>query len=97
MKVNDLSPETLHAYRAPIFKNYELLVRFQIPIMHIISENDRIVPPGENTLKLKQYLHKSGHFMQLIRVKEGTPESHGHHFTHPEPDRVVRFIRRNAK
>jgi len=97
MKVNGLTAETSHAYRAPIFKNYGLLVRYQIPIMHVISENDRIVPPEENTLKLKTYLFNRGHSMELIRVKKGTSVSHGHHFTHPEPDRVVRFIRRHAK
>jgi hypothetical protein len=97
MKVNGLTPETSHAYRAPIFKNYGLLVRYQIPIMHVISENDRIVPPEENTLKLKTYLFNRGHSMDLIRIKKRTAFSQGHHFTHPEPDRVARFIRRHAK
>lgn len=82
---------------APVFKNYGILVQYQIPVMHIISDNDTVVPPVENTLKLKQYFEAEGHAMDLIRVKEGTRVSHGHHFTHPQPDRVVRFIRQHAK
>ena len=41
-----------------------------IPILHIVSENDRIVPPKENTYVLKSRLAKHGHEMEVISVPE---------------------------
>ena len=97
LEVNDLTEDSGREYVPPIFKNFHILVQSEIPVMHIISENDTIVPPAENTLRLKSLLESRGHFMDLIRVSEGTAVSGGHHFTHPQPDRVVRFILQNAK
>ena len=51
-----------------------------------------VVPPQENTLLLKQHLIKHGWDMQVIDVAEGTARSNGHHFDHPDPVRVVKFI-----
>lgn len=68
-----------------------------IPILHIVSENDRVVPPQENTYLLRDALRKLGHDMEIISVPEGTRKSNGHHFDHPDPDRVVQFIRRHAE
>lgn len=69
----------------------------KIPILHIVAENDRVVPPKENTYLLKKQLEAAGHGMQVISVAEGTEKSNGHHFTHPDPDRVVEFISTAAK
>ena len=63
-----------------------------IPLMHIVSESDQVVPPSENTYILRERLAALGHPMQIISVKEGTKESNGHHFTHPDPKRVAEFI-----
>jgi pimeloyl-ACP methyl ester carboxylesterase len=73
-----------------------VIAKHRIPVMHIISENDAVVPPSENTKILQQRLQQHGHDMTIISVAQGTEESHGHHFTHPEPDRVVQFIRQHA-
>lgn len=97
MEVNDLTPDTSRDYFPPVFRHFEILVRYQIPIMHIISDNDTVVPPSENTLRLDEYFKSQGYSMELIRVPKGTRSSHGHHFKHPQPDRVVRFIRSHAK
>ncbi|MBT5928464.1 MAG: hypothetical protein HOH33_17820 [Verrucomicrobia bacterium] len=97
MLVNGLTVETAQSFKAPVFENYEILIQHQIPIMHIISDNDTVVPPLENTLRLKTLLEQKGHSMDLLRVAEGTTSSHGHHFTHPQPDRVVRFIKTHAQ
>ena len=37
-------------------------------------------------------LEKLGWKMDIISVKEGTAKSKGHHFNHPDPQRVVEFI-----
>lgn len=67
-----------------------------IPILHIISLNDQVVPPAENTLLLKKRLEDAGGEMLLLTVDQGTPESHGHHFSHPAPVQVADFIERHG-
>jgi sialidase-1 len=71
-----------------------IIAKARIPILHIVSENDRVVPPAENTYLLRDELRKFGHDMEIISVPGGTEKSYGHHFDHPEPARVVDFIRR---
>lgn len=68
----------------------------KIPLLHIVSESDRVVPPKENTYVLRDALLRMGHKMEVISVAEGTEKSNGHHFTHPEPQRVVEFIVRHS-
>jgi pimeloyl-ACP methyl ester carboxylesterase len=68
----------------------------KIPILHIVSENDRVVPPSENTYRLRRELKELGHTMSIISVPQGTEKSSGHHFSHPDPQRVIEFIRRHA-
>ena len=63
-----------------------------IPLLHIVSENDQIVPPAENTYVLKKRVEAAGGNFEVISLPEGTAKSSGHHFTHPDPDRVVRFM-----
>ncbi len=62
----------------------------------IVSENDVIVPPFENTYLLRDRLAKHGHNLEIISVAQGTEKSNGHHFDHPDPNRVVKFILRHA-
>ena len=67
--------------------------------MHIVSENDRVVPPKENTYILQQRYQKLGGKMTVTSVKEGSEKSKGHHFTLlPEHiKKAVEFISSNAK
>ena len=68
------------------------IAKARIPILHIVSENDNVVPPAENTYLLQRKLRERGHSMEIISVPRGTQKSHGHHFEHPEPKRVVDFV-----
>ena len=72
-----------------------ILAKAKIPILHIVAENDRIVPPQENTYLLKKRIEEARHTMQIISVAEGTEKSNGHHFEHPEVARVVEFIQKH--
>jgi arylsulfatase A-like enzyme/pimeloyl-ACP methyl ester carboxylesterase len=74
----------------------EAIARSGVPLLHIISMNDRVVPVEENTLLLKQQVEKWGGTLSTIEVKEGTEKSQGHHFDHPAVDQVVDFIKRHA-
>jgi lysophospholipase L1-like esterase/pimeloyl-ACP methyl ester carboxylesterase len=69
-----------------------VIAKAKIPLLHIVSENDRVVPPAENTYLLQGRIEQHGHNLNVISVPIGTAESNGHHFDHPDPDRVVTFI-----
>lgn len=72
------------------------IAKLRIPILHIVSLNDRIVPPAENSFPLAERYRKLGGDIDVIEVPEGTAKSNGHHFEHPDPIRVADFIERNA-
>lgn len=74
----------------------EPIANAQIPALHIVSLNDQIVPPQENTFVLAEQYRKLGGQIEVIRVAQGTEQSGGHHFTHPDPVRVADFIERFA-
>ena len=70
----------------------DVIAKHKIPLMTIVSENDEIVPPKENTYVLNSKLKERGHSIEVLSIAEGTEKSGGHHFTHPEPQRVVEFF-----
>ncbi len=73
-----------------------IVAAHKIPVMHIVSENDVIVPPAENTRVLEERIQKAGHSITVISVAEGTEKSNGHHFEHPDPPRIVAFMQQHA-
>lgn len=83
-------------YRGNPVDHAAVLAGAGIPMLHIVSENDRVVPPNENTYLLRRRLESQGQRLELISVAQGTEKSHGHHFDHPQPERVVNFIRRHT-
>lgn len=91
-----LSEQDALAYANNPIDTAKVIGEARIPVLHIVAENDRIVPPQENTYLLKERMLASGNLMQVISVAEGTEKSSGHHFTHPNPQRVVDFIAEHA-
>ncbi len=73
------------------------IAKAKIPLRHVISLNDRVVPPEHNTLEAQRRLGQLGHTMDLVSVKEGTAESSGHHFPLPEVFASARFILRHTQ
>ncbi len=88
-------PEAL-AHRGNPIDHAAVLAGAGIPMLHIVSENDRVVPPNENTYLLRRHLESQGQRLDIISVARGTEKSHGHHFDHPQPERVVDFIHRHT-
>jgi len=74
----------------------ETIAKAKIPLLHIVSETDEVVPPKENTYLLKRRIEQYGHTLAVISVPQGTKQSHGHHFTHPAQEQVVDFINKHA-
>ncbi len=91
-----LSANEADRYRGQPIDKAPIIASAKIPILHIVAENDRVVPPSENTYLLRDALRKAGHDMEIISVPKGTEDSQGHHFDHPDPARVIEFIRRHS-
>jgi pimeloyl-ACP methyl ester carboxylesterase len=96
LKEYAMSNEQALAYRQNPIDILEPIARAKIPLLHIVSLNDRVVPPEESTFILAERYRKLGGTIEVIEVKEGTAKSNGHHFTHPDPKRVADFIEAHA-
>jgi len=86
----------LRAYRGNPVDLLEPIARAKVPLRHVISLNDEVVPPEQNTLEAQRRLGSFGAGLDLVTVAEGTLESHGHHFPLPEVFASARFIRRHT-
>lgn len=95
LKQYDLTHEQALDYTGNPIDNLKPLAEAFIPLYHIVSLNDHIVPPEENTFILQQRYNKMGGEIIVETIKEGTTESGGHHFTLPDPNRAARFIIKN--
>ncbi|MEM6568085.1 MAG: GDSL-type esterase/lipase family protein [Planctomycetota bacterium] len=92
----ELTEEDALAYEFDPVDLLEPIAAADVPILGIISLNDRIVPPEENAYVLAKRYRELGGDVQLIEVEEGTKASNGHHFEHPDPLRPADFIERHA-
>lgn len=68
-----------------------------IPLLHIVSLDDGIVPPEENTFVLADRYRALGGKIDIIEVAHGFPKARGHHFKHPAIEQVADFITVSAK
>lgn len=93
----DMTQQQAEAYDGNPVDRLSAIAAARIPILHIVSLNDRVVPPAENTFVLQKKYRALGGKMDVIEVTEGTAKSNGHHFTHPDPRRVADFIESAVK
>ncbi|MDD7983960.1 GDSL-type esterase/lipase family protein [Lentisphaera marina] len=71
------------------------IAKEDIPLLHLISLNDQVVPADENTFILAERYRKLGGSIELIEVQKAA-RAKGHHFDHPDPERVADFILKNT-
>jgi len=74
----------------------EILAKANIPILHVVSTNDTVVPPEENTLILEKKYRALGGRVTVLANQNGTEKSHGHHFPLDDPKRCANFILENT-
>ncbi len=89
--------EALRAYGSeermtnPIGEVQPLAAR-RIPILHVVSDRDHLVPPSENTDVFAARYREAGGAIEVYR-NTGMPDSlNGHHFPLDSPGRIVNFI-----
>ena len=92
----ELTEEEARAYALNLIELLEPIAAAGIPILAIVSLNDEIVPPEENTLVVAERFRALGGAIEVMEVPEGTAASGGHHFPHPDPLRPADFMERHA-
>ncbi|WP_434036670.1 SGNH/GDSL hydrolase family protein [Formosa sp. 4Alg 33] len=77
--------------------NLEALAKAKVPVMHMISLTDSVVPPKENTFPfINKYLELGGN-ATVITCTEGKQTLHGHHFPIETPQIGADFIMYNTE
>ncbi len=85
-----LTEESVRTWTGGPLDNLRPLVEARIPLMHLVGDADRIVPPEENTVVLEQRLAKLGGCIAVLH-KPGC-DHHPHSLPNPEP--IVAFVLR---
>lgn len=98
LKAYGLTETEALAYKNNPLDRIQMIAKARIPVLHIVSENDQVVPPDENTYLMFSRIpeNQRKNNFKVISVKAGTDKSNGHHFQHPDPDQVVEFILKNT-
>ena len=86
----------LRAYRGNPIDLLAPIAKAKIPLRHVVSLSDKVVPPAQNTFLAQARLRKLNHAMDVVTVKEGTAESSGHHFDLPEAFASAQFVMKNT-
>ncbi len=96
LKEYGLTEETAADFKGSPVDLLAPIAKAKIPLLHIVSMNDTVVPPAENTLLLAKRYRELGGSIEVIKIKEGTEQSNGHHFPMPDPQPMADFIIRHA-
>lgn len=86
----------LIAYDGDPLDLLEPIAKAKIPLRHVISPNDLIVPAEENTLEAKRRLEALGWTLDLLVADPATTRTEGHHFPLIGIAESVAFIREHA-
>jgi len=86
----------LIAYDGDPLDLLEPIAKAKIPLRHVISTNDLVVPAEENTLEAKRRLEKLGWTMDLLIADPATTINEGHHFPLVGIPESVAFIRKHT-
>ncbi|GAB3933872.1 SGNH/GDSL hydrolase family protein [Larkinella terrae] len=74
----------------------EGLAAYKIPVLHVISLKDKIVPPDENTFPLIEKYQKLGGPATVYAMSRGAQTLEGHHFPIEHPDWWADFIQQHS-
>ena len=87
------SDEEAVAYADNPIDNLGPLAKLKIPVLHMISLQDKIVPPGDNTYVLINRYIKLGGIATVVPCTESEQRLEGHHFDIETPEYVADFIK----
>ena len=69
--------------------NLKGLASFKVPILHVVSLSDSIVPINENTIPLINNYIKEGGTASVVPMSRGKQTLEGHHFPIEHPERLA--------
>ncbi len=95
-KVYGFIEEQAMDYNDNPINNLDGLAAFKVPILHVVSLQDKIVPPSENTFVLVENYMKLGGPATVYPMTRGKQELNGHHFEIEHPDWWADFIFRHS-
>jgi sialidase-1 len=88
----DFSEQQMLAFAGNPIGEVRQLAAAKIPILHVVSDRDQLVPPAENTDVFAERYRREGGPIEIYR-NIGMPDAlNGHHFPLDDPNRIVNFI-----
>ncbi len=91
------SDDEAKAYLNNPIDGLELLAAEKIPVLHMISLEDRIVPPEENSFILINRYLRMGGIATIVPCTRGKQNLEGHHFVIETPQKVADFIKYHSQ
>ncbi|MFC5411789.1 GDSL-type esterase/lipase family protein [Larkinella bovis] len=96
LAVYGLTEEQALAYDDQPFDNLGGLAAYKVPILHVISLNDKVVPNEENTFKLVERYQRLGGPTTVYSMSRGEQRLDGHHFPIEHLNWWADFIQQNS-
>ncbi|MEZ6137219.1 MAG: alpha/beta hydrolase [Pirellulaceae bacterium] len=90
------SNDELRAFQGNPVDVLDPIAKARIPLRHIVSPNDEVVPPEQNTLLAKRRLQELGWDLDVVTVDPTTTINGGHHFPMIEIEESVKFVVQHA-
>lgn len=92
LKAYGFTEAQMMAFRGNPVDHAAKLAKFRIPILHVISEEDRVVPWDENSAVFAERYRAAGGSVEVYHNLSGPTEDRGHHFPLDDVNREVDFV-----
>ena len=96
LELNGLTEATANTFTDMPLNGLEGMAAFKIPVLHVISLQDKIVPPEENTFPLIEKYLRLGGPVAVYPMSRGEQTLEGHHFVIEHLDRWADFIQQHS-
>lgn len=96
LELNGLTEATANAFTDVPLNNLEGMAAFKIPVLHVVSLQDKIVPPEENTFPLIETYLRLGGPAAVYPMSRGEQTLEGHHFVIEHIGRWADFIQQHS-
>lgn len=96
LELNDLTETTARDFTDIPLNGLEGMAAFKIPVLHVLSLQDKIVPPEENTFPLIEKYLRLGGPAAVYPMSRGEQTLEGHHFVIEHLDRWADFVQQHS-
>ncbi|GHB68955.1 SGNH/GDSL hydrolase family protein [Persicitalea jodogahamensis] len=96
LELNGLTETTANDFKDSPLDDLEGMAAFKIPVLHVVSLQDKIVPPEENTFPLIEKYMRLGGPAAVYPMSRGKQTLEGHHFVIEHIDRWADFIQQHS-